>query len=247
MKARKQISFLIIMIFLTLNYSICVPDVSATFPSFPSSSDQFIGEIFPNCTLPLGLSHSNTIITVNATKSLKNVGITFDANYTIYNPENTTTITVIVPFSLAVDKLTFEVYADNTHIDYDLFNASPWNENITEINIYYLPGPFDKYPITLIKSNVTLLKNDTSVIRYHFSGLMSNPLDSRDVFFIAYFLGSSLEWIGNTTGKIELIAYGKQPVFTYSVVDNIPPQLIVIDGGQSFICEWNDIEIQILK
>ncbi|MEE9378491.1 MAG: hypothetical protein V3V33_10705, partial [Candidatus Lokiarchaeia archaeon] len=23
--------------------------------------------------------------------------------------------------------------------------------------------------------------------------------------------------------------------------------LIVIDGGQSFICEWNDIEIQILK
>ena len=94
---------------------------------------------------------------------------------------------------------------------------------------------------------MTLLKNSASVIRYHFSGLMSNPLDSRDVFFIAYFLGSSLEWIGSTTGKIELRAYGKQPVFTYSVVDKIPPQLIVIDGGQSFICEWNNTEIQILK
>ena len=76
---------------------------------------------------------------------------------------------------------------------------------------------------------------------------MNNPLDSRDVFFIAYFLGTSLEWIGKTTGRIELRAYGKQPVFAYGVPHNVSCQYIDIKGGRSFICEWNNIEIQILK
>jgi len=117
-----------------------------------------------------------------------------------------------------------------------------WNENATEIEIYYLPGPFDKYPIRFIRSNVTLFKNSTLIIRYHFSGLMSNPLDSRDVFYIQYYLGSSQEWIRNTTGRIEFRIYGRQPIFNFGWCHS--HEVIDIDGGQSFICEWNNVEIQ---
>ncbi|MEE9376543.1 MAG: hypothetical protein V3V33_00725, partial [Candidatus Lokiarchaeia archaeon] len=71
---------------------------------------------------------------------------------------------------------------------------------MTEIDISFIPRSMNFYPTTFIKSNVTLLKNSSLVIRYQISGSMSNPLDSRDLFYIAYYLGTSQKWIGNTTG-----------------------------------------------
>jgi len=193
--------------------------------------DQFIAEIFPNCTLPLQLSHTNTVITFNATDFYNKIGIQFDANYTIYNPENTTTIPLILPFSLAINtsEFIFEVYANNTQIPHDLIS-----ENNTE--------PYLPFPKTLLRSNVTLLKNSSTTIRYHFSGSMSNPLDFRSLIYIVYSVGTSLEWIGNTTGKIELKVYGKEPGFAgigYPP-NNGPPQVIDINGGKSLSYEWNN-------
>ena len=239
MKAHKHIFSIIIVSFLILSFSIGTPPVAGSIAPLP---DQFIAEIFPNSTLPLQLTQTNTIISFNATDFPNKIGINFDANYTIYNSENTTTISVILPFSLAIDinDFMFDIYANNTQITYDIFNVSPWNENITEIDInFYI---IEAYPITLIKSYITLLKNSNSVIRYRFNGSMNNPLDSRDLLYIIYTLGTSQEWIGNTTGRIELRIYGKQPIlsmrnfaFQYDYVD--------ISGGKSFSCEWDNIKI----
>ena len=239
MKAHKHIFSIIIVSFLILSFSFKTPPVAGSIAPLP---DQFIAEIFPNSTLPLQLTQTNTIISFNATDFPNKIGINFDANYTIYNSENTTTISVILPFSLAIDinDFMFDIYANNTQITYDIFNVSPWNENITEIDInFYI---IEAYPITLIKSYITLLKNSNSVIRYRFNGSMNNPLDSRDLLYIIYTLGTSQEWIGNTTGRIELRTYGKQPIlsmrnfaFQYDYVD--------ISGGKSFSCEWDNIKI----
>ncbi|MHA2131824.1 MAG: hypothetical protein ACW99L_17795, partial [Promethearchaeota archaeon] len=165
-----------------------------------------------------------------------------DANYTIYNPENTTTITVIVPFSLDINvsNFTFETYENNIQIPYDLLSKMIWDENISEIDIYYLPLWSDFYPITLIRSNVTLFANSTSIIRYRFSGSMNKPLNSRDFLSLAYYLGTSLDWKGNTTGRVEINVYGKQPIFQGGV---LIPRLIDIEGGQSFINKWVNIRM----
>jgi len=238
MNACKFMFSIIITPLLILNLPTLIPNINASIAPVP---DQFIAEIFPNSTLPLQLSHTNTIISFNATDFSNKIDINFDANYTIFNPENTTSIPIILPFSLAknVNDFIFEVHVNNTQILFDLLSVSPWNENITEIDVH-LAWFIERYPIILIRNNVTLLKNSTSVIRYHFSGSMSNPLDSRDLFYIVHHLGTSQEWIGNTTGRVELRVYGKQPIYGRSGFNWAPCQLVDIIGGKSYICEWNN-------
>lgn len=238
MKACKFMFSIIITSLLILNLPTLIPNINASIAPAP---DQFIAEIFPNSTLPLQLSHTNTIISFNATDFSNKIDINFDANYTIFNPENTTTIPIILPFSLAknVSDFMFEVHVNNTQILFDLLSISPWNENITEIDVH-LAWFVERYPIILIRNNVTLLKNSTSVIRYHFRGSMSNPLDSSDLFYIVYHLGTSQEWIGNSTGRVALRVYGKQPIYGRRGFNWAPCQLVDIIGGKSYICEWNN-------
>ena len=249
MKARKDIYAIFISLLLILHTSFSTPYVLA--PSPVALPDQFIGEVFPNCTLPLKLSHTSTFITVNATKSLKKVNISFNANYTIFNHGNIKTLTTILPFSLALNitKFTVEVYTDNTQIPYDLFTIPTWSKKLTEIDIYFLPRSVNIYPITFIRTNITLFRNSFLVIRYQFKSILENPLDSRDFFFIMYYLGTSQKWINNTTGKVELQVYGKQPIFStvYYNINQLPdisrPHIVELTGGKSFSYEWDNINI----
>jgi len=243
MKVCRFLSLIIILLFLIQYYPIIIPNAQASIAPGP---DQFIAEIFPNKTLPLQLSHTNTIVKFNATDFFNKIDINFDANYTIYNQENTTTIPLILPFSLAINigDIIFDVRVNNTQIPYDLVSVSSWNENITEVNIR-LPGFIETYPINLIRSNVTLFKNSSSVVRYQFRGTMNNPLASRDLLYIVYSLGTSQEWIDNTTGRVELRVYGTQPIFSTTGYDLIilTPKHVGIVGGISFSYEWYDIQI----
>lgn len=238
MMVRKRSYLVFIPLFLILNFWISTPNVSAPPPPSP---DQFIAEIFLNSTAPLQLSYTNTIITFNNADLSNKIDIGFDTNYTIYNQENTTTLTVIQPISLAVNtsEITFEVFANNTPISHDLINVSPWNENITAIDIQ-LAWFVEIYPITLIRSNITLLKNSTSIIRYRYSFSNHNPFEIRDIFYLVYHLGTSQEWIGDTTGRVELRVYGNQPVFGTTGTGTIQSRVVDIIGGRSFICEWNN-------
>ncbi len=246
-KKYKKILSIIITLYFLLDLSISIPNVSAPPPA--SIPDQFISEIFPNSTLPLQLIYTNTVITFNATDFSHKIDINFDANYTIHNPGNTTIIPVIVPFSLAINtsQLNIEVDANDIQIPYDLFVASPWNESMTEIDINIFTRFMDMYPIIFIRSNVSLLKNSSFVLRYQINGSISNPFDSSDLFYLIYHVGTSQEWIGNSTGKVELKAYGKQPVFsTRGSLCSFELEccdLIDINGGNSFRCEWNNRQI----
>lgn len=243
MKVFRFISLIIITLFLIQTFPTIIPNAKASIAPKP---DQFIAEIFPNKALPLQLSHTNTIVKFNATNFPNELGLNFDANYTIYNQENTTTIPLILPFSLAINinDFMFEVQLNETQIPYSLLSVSPWNENITEVNIR-LPGFIETYPINLVRSNVTLFKNSSSVVRYQFRGTMNNPLASRDLIYIIYSLGTSPEWLGNTTGRVELRVYGKQPIFSTSGGNliNLTPKNVDIVGGKSFSYEWYNIQI----
>lgn len=247
MKRRKQMFSNIITVFLILNYSFSVPNVVGPPP--PPRPEQFIAEIFPNCTTLLHLVQSNVVLTVNATDFPNKMDISFDANYTLFNPNNTTTILIIAPFSLAINitSATFNVKMNDTHLPFDMLSFSKEFANITEINSDFLPFFISLYPITLIMFNSTLLKNTTSVIRWQLTGSISNPFpfEFRDEFFLVYHLATSLAWNGNTTGTVELKVYGKEPAFSQIVQAflTIHPRVSHIDGGKSFICKWNDLQI----
>ena len=71
MKTRGQIC-IIITLLLTLNPSnISIPKVASVMPR----PDQFIGEIFPNCTFTMQLIQTNTIITINTLNFSKEIDI----------------------------------------------------------------------------------------------------------------------------------------------------------------------------
>ena len=238
MKIRRQIVSIIITSFVVFNLFISMPTVSVA-PISPVP-DQFIAEIFPNSTLPLQLMQSNTIITFNGTNFNNKLDIHFDANYTLHNLGNTSTIPLIIPFSLTIDitTLIIEVQANYTQLPYELFEELPWNETMTIVDIYFLPHFYNMHPITLIKSQATIFKNRTSVIRVHFSGSIINPLKSKELLYIEYYEGSSQHWRGNTTGRIEFRVYGKQPIFSVGGLDHY--QLVDISGGRSLLTEWNN-------
>ncbi|MHA2127787.1 MAG: hypothetical protein ACXABO_06185 [Promethearchaeota archaeon] len=61
MKTLKTSYTFIILLLLILNLSTSTPDAST--PHLTLIPDHFNGEIFPNSTVPLQLSHTNTIIT----------------------------------------------------------------------------------------------------------------------------------------------------------------------------------------
>lgn len=242
MKGYKFNSLFIMALFLISNL---LTSVSNTEASIAPAPDQFVAEIFPNSTINLQLSHTNTILTFNATDFPNKIDINFDANYTIYNQENTTTLPIILPFSLSnTSDFIFEVQINDTQIPYNIFSVSPWNENITEIDVH-LPGFVEIYPIKLVKSNVTFFRNSTSVVKYHFHGTMNNPLESHNLLYIIYSLGTSQEWLGNTSGRLEFKLYGKQPIISTTGYDLVilTPINVDINGGKSFSYEWNNIQI----
>jgi hypothetical protein len=243
-KTKKILSPIFIGLLLTLSHFAIFPNIPVV--SIAVDPDQFISEIFPNSTLPLHLSNTNTIIDLNATDFPKKLDLKFDANYTIFNLENTSNIPIILPFSLDINIMDFdfEVYANDTQIPYEIFNVSPWNENITAIDIN-LAWFRELYPIRLIYSNVTLPKNSTTTIMYHISGPIINPLNSRDLFSLAYHLRTSQDWIGNTTGKIEFRAYGQEPIFGTMNRNprNSHPTYVDIDGGKSLTFKWNNVHL----
>lgn len=204
---------------------------------------------YTNCTLPLKLIHTDTIITFDAYDFPRNINIYFKANYTIFNSGDTTKISFILPFSLAIHGVNpiIDVLANNTHISYDLFDATPWNENLTDIDVSFLPRWINIYPITLIRSNITLLNNSTVVLQYNFSCSLSSFFPSGDETLITYYLGSWQGWNGTTGGRLELIAYGKEPIFSPSSWGgggdfSINPKYVEIEGGRSFSYDWFNIK-----
>ena len=239
MRAREKIYLSFIATFLVLYAFILIPNVSAPPP--PPMPDQFIAEIYPNSTTPLQLSYTNTIVNFDATDLSNKIDIHFDANYTISNQENKTTLDLILPFSLAINitEVIIEVFANNSPITYDLISFTNKDEIVTPINIQ-LEWFRDVYPIILIKSNVTLPKNSTTVLRYLLSGSNDNPFDLKDLVYHVYHVGTSEEWMGNTTGRVELRVYGTKYHFSMSSIRSAPSQVIDFTGGKSYICDWNN-------
>lgn len=238
-------SIFIVLLFLT-NFIISIPKITAPPP--PSLPDQFIGEILPNRTLSLNLLNSNVVITINSIDYPDKIGINFDANYTFFNPENNSNIRLILPFSLGIEviKSNFNVKLNKTQIDFDLYNFTVGTVNITEIDLDFISMFLIHNPITLIQCNLTILENETYTIRYKFSGLINNPLNSWDGLFMVYYLNTSKTWYGNTTGRVEFRVYGKLPVFSTMGYYDGEVQVFDISGGKSAIWDWNNIKMNML-
>ena len=245
MRKRQQILPVLIALFLLTN-GIVLP-LNITAPPAPIP-DQFIADIFPSTNTTVSLININTMITINATDFYNKIGINFDGNYTLFNPENTTNLTLILPFSLCMNaqNSTFEASVNDTQIPFEVLSNTEENLTSTGINLDFLKYFGVHCPITLITSNLTLLENNTYIINYQFSGSIPKPLGFQNLFYMAYFLETARVWKGNLTQRVEFKLFGKLPKYgSVSIVDGYDEgyygdwQISDIQGGQSVLIEWN--------
>ncbi|MBA7514879.1 hypothetical protein ES705_06915 [subsurface metagenome] len=238
MRKRQQILSVLIALFLLTNGIVLPLNITATPPGLP---DQFIADIFSSTNTTVCLININTMITIDATDFLNKIGINFDGNYTLFNPENTTNLTLILPFSLCIDihNSTFEASVNDTQILFEVLSNIEENLINTGINLDFLKFFVVHCPITLITSNLTLLENNTYIINYQFSGSIPKPLGFRNLFYMAYYLETARAWKGNLTQRAEFKVFGKLPIYSIMGEYDGFGQISDIPGGQSALYEWN--------
>jgi len=240
-RKRQQILSVLIALFLLTNGIVLSINITAPPPSLP---DQFIADIFPSTNTTVRLINSNTTITIDATDFYNKIGINFDGNYTLFNPENTTNLTLILPLSLCMDvqNSTFEASVNDTQIPFEVLSNTEENLTSTGVNLDFLSRFVVHCPITLITSNLTLLENNTYVINYQFNGSIPKPLGFRNLFYMVYYLETARVWKGNLTQRVEFKVFGKLPIYSGGIdVDRL---ISDISGGQSALYEWNKGKVE---
>ena len=240
-KSRFPSAILIALFVLTSNIGFC-PKLNASVPPIP---DQFIADIFPkNNNTYIQLLNASTIITLNATNLINEISITFNGTYTLFNPENTTNLTISLPFSLCfdVENATFGVFVNNTQAPFEIVNTTEEHLTSMGVNIDIMYSFNFHCPITLITSNLTLLENITYVVKYQFEGSIPKPLSYQNLFYMIYSSETAKLWKGNATERVEYNVLGGSPIISRSGPYEGLPQELDIVGGKRFICEWDNTQ-----
>ncbi len=241
MRKRQQILSVLIALFLLTNGIVLPLNITAPPASLPN---YFIADIFTRTNTTVCLVNINTMIAIDATDFYNKIGINFDGNYTLYNPENTINLTLILPFSLCIDiqNSTFEASVNETQILFEVLSNTEENLTNAGVNLDFLSKFPLHCPITLISFNLTLLENNTYVINYKFNGSIPKPLDLQNLFYMAYYLETARVWKGNLTQRVEFKVFGKLPIYSGGI--DVDLQISDIQGGQSALFEWNKGKVE---
>ncbi len=244
MKKSRLSSAMFIALFLLVSNIIRFPNVTAPPPASP---DHFIADICPNNNnTNVHLLNVSVNITLNASDRYQEMGISFIGNYSLFNPESLTNLTIFLPFLICLDieRATFGVFVNDSQIPFEI-NEILWDtvENGTNIlgNLDWLSA-FPRYflcPIILITTNLTLMENATYVVTYQFEGSIPNPLWD-DVFFVFYTSETAKFWKGNATERVEYNVFGGNPVFRWrgSGLYNNSTKYLEYVEGKKIVCEW---------
>ena len=233
---------LIVLLILT-NFINYFPKIAAPPP--PLYSYQLIGEVLANQSLSLNLLNSSVITEINSSNYPDKIQINFNANYTIFNAEDDSNLTLGFPFSLGINinKTNFNVKLNQVPVDFVLENYSEDGINSTEFDLDFFSFFNIDNPIIVVKCNLTILKYESIKIEYDFTGTVVDPINFWDDLFLGYYLNTSKTWNGNTTGRVEFRVFGKVPSFSTSGDYNGEMTISDIFEGKSCIWEWYNLKI----
>ncbi|MFX1480102.1 MAG: hypothetical protein ACFFCI_18435 [Promethearchaeota archaeon] len=213
----------------------------------PVPIDYFMGGICTNNTLAFNLINADVIFDIDSTDFENNIGISFEGNYTIFNPNNATEIMIAAPFSVSelVINSNCTVEVNDSQISFEI--GSDWELGITEFVSNYTAG----YSWAFIACNITIPENASQTIKFKFNGLMPNPLNPyrrNDQLSILYDLVTSKAWSGNISERVEFRVHGRFPdrieertEWGYEAKDRLITTSIA--NGKMYSWEWNNEQI----
>ncbi|NVM34519.1 MAG: hypothetical protein HWN81_02915 [Candidatus Lokiarchaeota archaeon] len=231
--------FLIFVITLIINLNFAKFDISVGNPvAIPIY--QYSGGLLPQENVSFSLISANVIIDADTSDLRYLGGISFEGNYTVFNPKNDLNLTVAAPFSIYPENnLSVSVNGMSVPSDilyYDELESQLWEDYIDNISWGNL------LPRYWILCNISIPKNKTVEIQYEFNN--PKPTISNDPvsFDILYDVGTARLWNGTITEKVEIKAHGHTPNSIYN--EQLCNVSDVLDG-KSHIWEWLDERIEI--
>jgi len=184
-----------------------------------------------NCSLIM----TNASIIFNIEYLTNRIDISFEGNYTVYNPDESLNMTLVAPFSTDFYNLEstciVKVGGNVTSfsfLEYNFFE-SPWEQ--------YLDTRFEMSSRRkFIVINTTVAENSSIELEYSFEAYTVDP-NSVDVLEIYYDVGTSRAWNGSITERVEFKAHGKLPD-SYSDYEGANCTITSIENGKSYVWEW---------
>ena len=240
MEKRRSILILLFSLTLIMNGNIHLSETYAN--PLPIPLEYYMGGIFTNSTFPFNLTNADVVFDIDSTDFANNIGISFEGNYTIFNPNNITEIMIVAPFSVneSVIASNCTVEVNGSQIMFDIgnpyeFGIEDW---VSNYSMFYL--------WTYIVCNITIPENGSQTIRYKFNGLMSNSLYENDDVSIFYDLDTSKAWSGNITERVQFRVHGKLPDrYSEWTEGDYEDHCIITDfeDGRNYAWEWNNEQI----
>ena len=213
------------------------------------------------------MSNAYVLIEIDATNPSSHFELDFMGNYTIFNPNNSTNVTIAAPFSpemfgmnhTTINDILYENGSFTGPVQIEMPEVISnctikINDSIIPYEIFVY-SPERDFPWTVLHMigllcNITLPKNSSVVLEYSFNTYLATP-SHYDGYYIEfmYFVGSSQTWDGNITETVEFRVKGAQPDRAYSW--RMEPDYTYgkdciisnIEDGRSYLWEWKDVRI----
>jgi len=213
-----------------------IPDSKADVASVKYSGT---GSFFPAENCPLIMTNASVLFDINYNEPSNIIDISFEGNYTIYNPNVSQNITVAAPFSSVFKNLesTCIIKVDNDQKPFTFYQyhwSDSWAEYLDTVEFGSL--------YSFVLTNITFVENSSIQIEYSFDAYMIPSVDD-DEIRILYNVGTSRAWNGSITERVEFRTHGKLPnsfSSETSYFDNCSFTLTNFSEGRSYTWEWID-------
>jgi len=193
------------------------------------------GNFIPMEDCSLIMTNASVTFEINYSKTSNKIFLSFNGNYTIYNPANSIMMTLLAPFSEDFKNL------ESTCLIKSEDNTIPFSFLERDLDDYTWEEYISGYTRKLLVIDMDFPENDSIELEYTFDAYL-NIKDYHDsVLRIIYDVGTSRAWNGTITERVEFNVYKKQPdSYLNSSYDNYEFMIFDIEDGQSYVWEWKN-------
>ncbi|MFX1593855.1 MAG: hypothetical protein ACFFCL_14270 [Promethearchaeota archaeon] len=240
MNRKKEITLLSIILLLT-NLNIIIINKSVADPA-PIPITSYSGGLLPKENVTLSLISANVLIDAD-TSNLKYLGgISFNGNYTIFNPDDDINLTIGAPFEFyPVENCT--VLVNDTSIPYSIIHDHDIDEEYdSEIWNQYIYNRSLVDQGFWVLCNISINRSTYMKLQYIFNIPKPEFPYTFGYYRIIYDVGTARLWNGNVTETVKIRTHGNIPNSIYN------EDLCVISDisdGKCYQWDWNEEKIEI--
>ncbi|MHA1219769.1 MAG: hypothetical protein ACTSSN_02885 [Candidatus Heimdallarchaeaceae archaeon] len=240
MSKRIKLSVFLISVIL-IGFFVGIGNNSLTSANPLSVMEEAAGGIIPGNDTFMQLVEANVVMEIDESFGENgSFAISFDGNYTIFNPNETTSMLIGAPFLTTYEGLTesLEIEVEGIEVDYYILYYEYSNSSGNPWMIYF--GLHIVYERYFAICNVTFEGHSNTTIRYSFDSIAN--VGNYDVLCVLYDVETARGWHNVTTENVEFRVKGQQPDYYYNNTNAGVTSITItdIENGKSYLWTWEE-------